>query len=213
MGTKRAKRACVFDFDGTLVDSMSLFTGIAAEVLSETHQIKPSVARQKYLETSGLPFQEQLESLFPGDVRNAKAARLFEKEKRAKYLTKELFRQVPEILRYLRRKGIKTAVSSNNFQDLIESFLQKKGVSFDLILGWRPNFTKGKDHFEEIRRSLKTSSDGILFIGDSLKDAEKAADHQIDFIGKAGTFSKKDFRQKFPQFPVIHNLLQLKEIL
>ncbi|MDO8461688.1 MAG: HAD family hydrolase [Deltaproteobacteria bacterium] len=216
--TKRTKQVCVFDFDGTLVDSMSGFADIAAQVLSETHQILPSVARQKYLETSGLPFCEQIENIFPGDARNTEAVRRFEVEKKKNYLSKEFFQQVPEVLQYLREKGIKIAISSNNFQEVIETFLLEKGLSlsdpaFDLVLGWQPNFAKGKEHFEQIQKTLKISSDGILFIGDSLKDAEKAAGHQVDFIGKTGTFSREEFHKQFPKISVIDNLLQLKEIL
>ncbi|MBI1909095.1 MAG: HAD family hydrolase [Deltaproteobacteria bacterium] len=210
---KTKKTVCVFDFDGTLVDSMGDFAELAGRLISGTYGLSLDEGKEAYIRTSGLPFLDQLEMVFPGDPRNGETARAFEEEKKKEYFSKNLFDQVPETLSYLREKGMRVAISSSNHQELVEEFLSKKGIRFDLVLGWRPNFSKGKEHFEHIQKYLKTSSDGILFIGDSLKDAERAAHHQVDFIGKTGTFKASDFQKNFPQFQTIEELSELKGIL
>src|SRR5690349_4513168 len=76
-------RAVMFDLDGTLVDTMGALADLAAEVMSSRHGYDRARARERYLETSGIPFHQQLEVILPGDVRNAAASAEFEQRKRA----------------------------------------------------------------------------------------------------------------------------------
>ena len=75
-------KAYLFDFDGTLVDTMPGFADIAGKVMHRYHpEISFEYARQRYLETSGNPFFKQLEIIFPGDPTNPEKARIFEETK------------------------------------------------------------------------------------------------------------------------------------
>ena len=213
MSRNGGKRACIFDFDGTLVDSMGAFADLAGRLLQEAFGLTKEEGRERYLRTSGLPFREQLEALFPSDPRNERTALAFEERKRLDYFAQPLFPNTAETLEYLRGRGLKLAVSSSNFPELVEAFLKRKRLALDLVLGWRPGFSKGKAHFDCIQDRLSLAAHQILFVGDSLKDAEKSAAHGIDFVGKAGTFPAGEFRTRFPEFPVIHDLAELKEIL
>lgn len=55
----------LFDFDGTLVDTMPAHSKLAAEVINKYFGINKKLAYKKYIETSGLPFEKQLEIIFP----------------------------------------------------------------------------------------------------------------------------------------------------
>lgn len=207
------KRLCVFDFDGTIVRSMEGLTQTAVEVLGEVYGIPAEPAARKYVETSGLPFCEQVEQLFPGDTRNERAAELFERRKLDRYFSETLEEGAVEIVDYLRSKKIGVAVSSSNLQEVIERFLERTPLRFDFALGYRKNFSKGADHFRFLMRELSLTSGEILFVGDSLKDAERALSSEIDFVGKTGLFTEKDFRKFHPTVRVIHHLSELKKIL
>jgi phosphoglycolate phosphatase len=207
------KSLCVFDFDGTLVDSMEAFADIAGKVITQHYEVPFERARTLYLQTSGVPFFEQLEILFPGDLHNPKSAQTFEILKTKRYFDYPLFEGVLEIFERLKRRGIKTAISSNNFQDLISRFVNRRRIPSDFVLGYRQGFSKGRDHFDHLKQLLSLENHQMLFVGDSLKDAEMAEHNAIEFVGKAGTFRKEDLIARFPKSQVISRLTELMTLV
>lgn len=202
----------VFDFDGTLVDSMSAFADIAARVMPRRLPVDAATARRLYLETSGLPFFQQLETLFPGDPAIAATAEEFEQAKAEGYFDEPLYEDAAETLAHLRERGVRVAVSSNNFQELVDRFVERAGIFFDLVLGFREGFAKGEAHFAHIEESFGIPREQIIFVGDSLKDGERARASGVAFIGKEGIFTRKQFRKQFPDAPVITTLSELKQM-
>lgn len=207
------KKAFIFDFDGTLVDSMQNFADIAARAMSKRLKIDQNTARRLYIETSGLPFHEQLEVLFPGNLANKETAAEFEKAKLEGYFDEPLFDDAKETIAHLRHLGAKAIVSSNNFQHLVERYVGNTGVSFDMVLGFKDGFSKGRDHFAHVEKSFGIVRQEMAFVGDSIKDGERAKEFGIEFIAKEGTFTKKEFMDAFPGTRVIKNLSELKEII
>lgn len=206
------KRVVVFDMDGTLVDSMGNFGEIAASIISRYYGCGLAWAREQYKKTSGLPFPFQLEQFFPNNPLNAKAVLEFNREKETSYQGRPFYQDMEETLVWLKKRGVRLAVSSNNDQALVNQKLLDKAYYFDAILGYRPGFLKGKDHFTWISRLLGVSKTEIIFIGDSLHDAQMAQESQISFIGKTGTFSTQDFvKQNIADF-LIKTLSEIKDI-
>lgn len=208
----RRPAVVVFDFDGTLVNSMEAFADVAARVMPRRHPVDAATARRLYLETSGLPFFQQLEALFPGDPANAATAEEFEKAKLEGYFDEPLYEDAAETIDHLRRQGIRVAVSSNNFQGLVERFIGQAGIAFDLVLGFREGFAKGADHFRHIEETMGVDRAAITFVGDSLKDGERAAGYGVAFVGKEGIFTREEFTARFPGAPVISALAELKHM-
>ncbi len=204
---------CLFDFDGTLVDTMGQFADIAGSIIEREYNIPFDRARQKYLDTSGIPFAYQLELLFPKNPQNEELSKEFEERKIDSFFQERFSEDVINALSSLKSMGYAIGISSNNFQHLLNEFVSKEQIRFDYIMGYKKGFSKGKEHFDSVMRSGKISSDNLLFVGDSLKDAEIALDYGIKFVGKAGTFTRRDFLNKYPQIDVIENLMELMEIL
>ncbi len=206
-------RALLFDFDGTLVDTMEGFADIAGEVI---HQFHPGIsfeeARRRYLETSGVPFFQQLEIILPGDPTNSKKAAIFEETKKEGFFRSTFSDEVRFVITQLRGRGILVGVSSNNFQYLIEQFIEREGLQFDVVLGFKDGFEKGEHHFEYVLHHFQLKKDELTFVGDSLKDAEKAISNGIAFIGLCGTFTKEQFLDKYPNIITINSLQELLEI-
>lgn len=198
----------IFDMDGTLVDSMGVFADMAAKIMMDVYACEFSWARQRYRETSGVPFPFQLEILYPGNQKNAEANAQFRHEKLKCYPSLPFFMDTKELKNLSQELDL--AVSSNNEQTIVSDKL-KEHPWFDLILGYRPNFLKGADHFEEIQNHFEVDRKDMFFVGDSLHDAKVAHEEGISFIARLGTFLKEDFDSL--KVPSIRHFGELRSLL
>jgi len=95
----------------------------------------------------------------------------------------------------------------------VDRFCERDGgIQFDLVLGARENFFKGADHFRVVEQRFRVRPDRMVFVGDSLKDAERALACGVSFIGKVGTFTRREFEARFGEVTTIENLSQLLDI-
>jgi len=208
------KKLITFDFDGTLVDSMETFADIAATVMKQIYGTEFQTARQQYNQTSGLPFFQQLEQIHPDHEDNKTASNLFETRKVVGYFDQKPYADVPKTLEDLKKKSILTAVCSNNFQELVDRYIDKNNLKLDYTLGFRDEFfCKGEGHFSYLMNKTGLTKNEILFVGDSLKDAERAFDFGIDFVGKTGLFTKNDFTNHDSRTQVIDHLSELIDMI
>lgn len=191
------KKAYLFDFDGTLVDTMSSFADLAGKIINEFHpEISFKQARARYLETSGIPFYQQLEIIYPDDPSNPEKTKRFEEGKKTIFFNEKFSDEVRETIENLKGKGHFVGVSSNNFKELLDLFIEREGLKFDTVLGFRTSFEKGRDHFVYLGEQFNFNwGEDVIFVGDSLKDAEKALSNGVEFIGLCGTFKREDFKK------------------
>ena len=206
-------KVLVLDFDGTVADTMPYLTELAAGLLVERYGMGREEARKAYSDTTGLPFVQQMEILYPGDERNAGTVDLFEADKREKMGRFDLFPGVRDTVASLRRAGIKVCVSSGNFEDLIVDFIERRGLEVDLVMGFRPGFEKGRDHFDFAMRRFGSGPADTVFVGDSIKDGQRAREADIGFVGMTGLVTGEKFREEFGQIPVVSALAELPHIL
>ncbi len=203
-------KAYLFDFDGTLVDTMSGFADIAADVINRFNpEISWERARERYLETSGNPFFQQLEIITPGDPNNSEKARIFEQTKIDGFFKSYFTVEVKDTINMLRASGSIAGIASNNFQELIDRFVANEKLEFDIVLGFRDGFEKGPAHFDHVRERFNLSKEDLTFVGDSLKDAEKAFSYGIKFVGICGTFKREDFIKFRSDIVTINSLKEL----
>lgn len=196
----------IFDFDGTIVDSMSFLTEQAAELLVERYGMDLGKARRAYIDTTGLPFVKQMELIFPGDARNESTVSTYEERKRESLFDFDLFPDAPVALERIRRQGIKVCVSSGNYEDVIAEIVRFKGLQFDLVMGFRPGFQKGLDHFRFAMETFGTAPEQVVFVGDSRKDGMAAQAAGIRFIARTGLLTAEEFSEVLPGVPVIDSL-------
>ncbi|OGQ08116.1 MAG: hypothetical protein A3G32_08190 [Deltaproteobacteria bacterium RIFCSPLOWO2_12_FULL_40_28] len=190
------KPVLIFDFDGTLVNSMGSFASLAAHLMGDYYGTKLEWAKKQYQLTSGLPFCEQLERIFPKHPLNFLISLIFEEYKKAFYKTYPFFPDVQEALENLKKNGYRLVVSSNNKESLIRQKLVNHLSFFDLILGYRTGFSKGPQHFNHIQNQLACNTNEMIFIGDSLHDGAMAKKCNIPFIARIGTFSSSTFKKQ-----------------
>jgi len=211
----RQLRAVLFDLDGTLVDTMPAFADLAADVMHARHGLDLALARARYLETSGLPFVQQLELIVPAHPANAAASAEFEARKLAVCRSTSMDERTVAGLEALRALGLGLVVSSNTGQDVVDEFTAREPFRFDLALGFDParGLAKGLPHIERTLAALGIARESLLFVGDSLRDGDLAEQAGVPFVGRVGTFAADDFRRRDADAITVAHVNELAALL
>ncbi|MCZ6626300.1 MAG: HAD hydrolase-like protein, partial [Deltaproteobacteria bacterium] len=205
-------RALIFDFDGTIADTMPFLTRMAITVLTQDYKLSRTLARRKYLATTGLPFAEQIDLLFPGNSKNHQAVHTFESAKLNVLLSQPLMPKALSTLRYLATHHIKTFICSSTSQGLLADYIKARGLG-PLLDGYSGHSTQfGKlQQITSVLQSTQLPPHEVLFVGDSLTDAHLARETKVNFVGLTGTFRSRDFHEI--GFPSIASLADLVTML
>ncbi|TFF83682.1 HAD family hydrolase [Candidatus Thorarchaeota archaeon] len=206
--------AIVFDFDGTLADSMPFLERIGVSTMMKYYGIKREEATRRYRTTTGLPYEQQIKINFPDNNKNEDAIAEFEKLKIDRIFEQRLFPDTVRTLAIIQERGFAVFVSSSTFQSTIEEYFTRRNLQnyFDGIMGYRPGFEKGKDHFEYVRNHYGIDLSKTVFVGDSIKDYERA-NGICSFIALEGMFKEQEFRQAGHEGPVIDELSDVPDIV
>ncbi len=214
MTQKLRCKAVIFDFDGTLADSMPFLEKIGVQVMMKYYNVDKDDATERYRSTTGLPYEHQIEMNFPKDRRNKEATEEFEKLKIDRIFEQVLFPETEKALQMLSQIGIDIFVSSSTFQSTIMKYFEQRGLEhyFKEILGYRPGFEKGTDHFKHLEKEYSINLDDVVFVGDSLKDYETSLGH-CRFIGITGIFSEEDYNHKGHTGFVVRSIGEIPDLL
>ena len=193
--TKNKIRAVIFDFDGTVVNTMPFLIELAAKLMSENYNISQDAAKKRYLETSGMHFASQIALIFPDHPKNQEVVNTFESMKQESIFAHSVFPEIIPTVRYFSNQKIKTFVCSSSPQEIIERHTKAKKLDdlFDGSFGYKPGFGKG-EQIDFILQHHKLQPEEVLFVGDSLRDFDFVKDKKIQFIGIERIFERKDFQ-------------------
>lgn len=161
----------VWDFDGTLADSLPTAVGIFNRLAPEMG-FKPledlnaarGMSTRQFLRQQGISLW-RLARL----VRRYQAASAEEADRL------KLAAGLPELLATLSAGGVRLGVLSSNREDNIRRCLRANGVEqhFAFVVGYPRLFGKGKA-LKKIIRAERLTRDDVLYIGDELRDVEAA---------------------------------------
>ena len=190
-------KAVIFDFDGTIADTMPFLTELAVILITEKYNVSKEEAERRYLDTTGIDFATQLELLFPNHPNNHEVAATFESRKLESIFAHPIFSDVIPTLNYFKNKAIKTFICSSTKQEIITKYarLNKIDDMVDGLFGCKSDFRKG-EQIDFVLQHYKLQPDEVMFIGDSLKDYDFAKEKKVDFIGLSRIFEKIKFQKK-----------------
>lgn len=214
MVDKISCKAIIFDFDGTIADSMPFLESIGVEMMMKYFSVSKEDATNRYRSTTGLPYEQQVKLNFPDHPKCEEAIEEFEQLKIDRIFDQQLFDDTEQTVRKLNEMGFDLFVSSSTFQPTIEEYFRRLGLldQFRGILGYRPGFEKGADHFKHIHSEYNIEFDEMLFVGDSLKDYERSQGF-CKFIGIIGMFNETDFESKGYHGKLIHSLSEITDFV
>jgi len=159
------------DWDGTDVDTMPSHADLAAKVIRKHFGLNISEARSQYLATTGIPFDGQLEKIFPSSSeaeRKACAREYHERKMQEVYARPKTFPGLREVLELSRSLGYVSVISSSTEEGLIKAWAKREGLEqyFEVILG-REHGTK-TDHIKIVQGVH--SGHKVFFLSDSVGD-------------------------------------------
>ena len=194
-------KAVIFDFDYTLGDSTN---GIVLSVNYALEQLDHSVRDiAEIRKTIGLSLKDTYSVLTSRcDVSEAEQfSRLFkEKADEVMVVNTEIYNGVKDVLKKLKKKGYKTGIVTTKFHYRIEQILNKFEANelIDIIVG-ADDVKIEKPDPEGLwcaMEHLNLEKDNVLYVGDSLVDAQTAENAGVDFIGVlTGTTTRQEFEK------------------
>ena len=204
-------KAVIFDFDGTIADTMPFLTDLAVKLIGENYGMSKEEARSKYRETTGMDFASQMEWIFPNHPKNRKVTAAFEASKLESILDQPLFPEVIPTLKFFKNGSIKRFICSSTKPEIISEYVKKYKIDnlIDGCQGHRRGFGKDKQ-IEHILKQHNLEPGKAIFVGDSLRDSDFAKDRKVRFIGICRIFDEREFKKR--GLPSVQDLTALTRL-
>lgn len=202
--SKYMKKLAIFDFDGTLFNSVDDVVICFNEAL--TIYDFPTLTREEFIGSLGgaideivsLALKDNDTPEYHDSVKNT-YLNIYYGSKKENTLP---FPGAQELLKKLQSKGVLLGINSNRFSDSLEFFVDKFFGDIDFVLVEGHNYyTPIKPSPEGINKIIKksgVSGDDAIYIGDSSTDILTAKNAGIDcLIVKWGYGNEKDFEDDY----------------
>jgi phosphoglycolate phosphatase len=212
------KRLAIFDFDGTLFDSVwdvVICFNRTLEILDF-----PTLTHEEYLDRLGGNIDE-IVSLILNDNNTTENIELVKDTYGKLYSASPKentrpFDNVHEVLKSLQEKGVLLAINSNRSTESILNYVDKffKDIDFQAIEGHDPDYPSKPSPYgvEKIRSKSKVTKEETIYIGDSMTDIKTAQNSGIDCILVSWGYGRKEaFESDYPLKTIddIHELLEI----
>lgn len=167
-------KSIVFDFDGTIADSMQVVLGIYNSILAPAYHIQPINKGD----------EEEFRSKDPRSLLRSNGVSIFKLPVLVLRAHKEINKKISEIkpvhhmidiLKKLHTLNVTLGVCTSNSRNNVLRFLEENNASglFDFIYSGKHLFGKHK-LIHKLLKEHKLNKDETLFVGDEIRDVEAA---------------------------------------
>lgn len=175
----------IWDWNGTLLNDVDYSKNIINKILSDNDL--PKLSLQKYREIFTFPVQDYYVAagLDFSKTSFEILGRNFIDEYESKKLTCSLFNHAVEVLSLIHKKGITQSVLSAYLHENLVKILDHYGLTkyFDYVNGLDNIYAGSKVNIGlKLIEKINLPGDEILFIGDTLHDAEVANAMGVDCV-------------------------------
>jgi len=215
----------LFDWDGTLIDSLEIKIRNAARLFEQELSAQPAQVESAYRRFSGIPRRQLFDAILTecrlpalDEQRYNQLSRRFSEmnlitlsDPRNPKLVPTDTRDALEILLSL---DYPMYVSSSADTQEINAIARAMRLDkfFRAILGSVSEFTKGKPHIQYVLRQEKAGLDRIVFVGDEPADIALGHEAGVITITKAGTHSVEKLIAEGAEY-VVTSLCEIPTIL
>lgn len=212
------KKLVIFDFDGTLFDSVDDVVICFNEALS-MHNF-PTLTKKEYLEILGGNIDEVV-SLILKDRNSKENMELIKETYGELYSNSDKRNTLPfpnsgDVLRKLQERNIFIAINSNRSTDSIKYFVNEffSDIDFVLIEGHNPEYPSKPSPIgvENIVKKAGVSLDEAIYVGDSKTDIKTAKNAKIDCILVSWGYGSENDLKDDSVLEVIDDIDQLLDL-
>ncbi len=179
----------IFDWDGTLIDSIDWIARCLQHAANDTRHPTPDYQSAK--DVIGLSIEKAIAALFP-EANEDEIHGLVERYEKAYFSKKisreDLFAGVYDMLNALKQNGYQLAVATGKTREGLDEALSATGTVDLFSITRCADETQSKPHpkmLEEIMTVLDVSPERVLMVGDSTHDLQMALNAGIASVGVA----------------------------
>lgn len=178
----------IFDFDGTLADSLEIFLSVGQELLDIDH--KPTKAEIEQLRS-----MKPLEIMKMFDIKPWKIPKLLlegRKVMAGRSAEIKVFDGVPEMLRDLKAQGYRLYVVSTNAKNTISAVMRRNDLN-KLVSGTYAgaSITGKSVMIKKLMKLKKLAPSECVYIGDELRDIEAARKAKTHIVSVAWGYNSE----------------------
>ncbi len=177
----------LLDLDDTLIDTLGLYLGLVADIVSRYTGMDRSDVAGKYRELLGMSFRDQLAAMgLEGDSLD-RAYREFVESKKRLMQSASMPESVVRFSEKMRSRGFATVISTNNECEVVSVI---RGIEhFNLILCYDGHgHRKGRPHLESLAKTLDVPFNRMVYVGDADYDVQLYSSLGIPSVKTKGLF-------------------------
>ncbi|WP_108869817.1 HAD family hydrolase [Aquimarina aquimarini] len=216
---KKQYRGVIFDLDGTLLNTLDIYTILMNRLLELYHL--PTHDKQQYSQFIGLGTKHFITQALPPEFRTSGNLESLIKE--FKNLYQEHYQQhsfvyngAYKTLQNLQFKGVKLGILSNKLHDLTCACIRHYFplIKFDTILGQTKRYKKPDPKgILNISKTMRVSTKRLIYVGDTEIDIQTAKQASIDSIGVTWGYRNKTMLQSSDPKYMVDSFEELYQVI
>lgn len=188
----------VFDFDGTIADTFAQSLELLREVWPDFWEKEVEMYREKGAMAT-------VKTLGMSPLKIIKMVRVMARKQTKSINEAKPFEGIKEVIDRLRERGIEVGVLSSNSQENLEKWFKNWEIKVDWIRSEKTLFNKE-------RAILKIKKEGMIYVGDEVRDVEACQKAEVKIIAVSWGFNSKNALKKAGADYVVDTVQELRNL-